>query len=90
MTDLVRMDVRLAIRREGRFINAYLAGTDSMADAELLGSILVAMVEAGEGYFERWKELMTAMFAAHVENVLGVEPEMIEERAPEHERSGHG
>ena len=81
---------RLAIRKEGNFVNAYLAGPANMNDAMLLGSLLLGIAKRPD-LFERWKALMTDTLAAALTDVFGVaHPTFVERRAPENERSGHG
>ncbi len=82
--------IRLAIRQEGKFVNAYMAQADSMAGAFLVGSMAVGLLNMRPELFDQFKALMTAAMAALVEagaggKVLGT----FEEPAPEHERAGH-
>jgi hypothetical protein len=78
---------RIAFREEGEFCNVYLAKLDSMDNAILLGSMRLTVLRVG--VFEDYKALMQKWASAAIEDVLGVTPhEFIEERAPEHERSG--
>lgn len=87
----VRASFRLAIRREGRWLNAYFAETETMEGALQLGSVLVSFVEGRDEFFDRWKDLMKDMFAVSIEHTTGIAPSrMDEERAPEHERAGRG
>lgn len=89
MVDSVRSPVRLAIRNEGEFVNAYIALTTSMADAMLIGSVLRGALDATPGAFDRWKQLMSDILASGITKALGAPPlDMIEETPPEHERSG--
>jgi hypothetical protein len=84
-----RLPIRLAIRKEGDFVNAYLAAADTMDGATLLGSIRTTLAEHGD-VFQIWKKSMSDAFSVLVRETLGQEPQMHEQRAPEHERSGHG
>lgn len=82
--------IRLAIREEGQFVNAYLAQSDNMAGAFLVGSIAVGLLKMEPELFEQFKALMTAAMKTLVEvgvggKVLGT----FEEPPPEHERAGH-
>lgn len=85
---MVELSVRLAIRREGEFVNAYHAGTDSMQGAMLMGSIRVSILDKHPEVWNDWKQLMTRAYQALIEGALGQKPEMTESPAPEHERSG--
>lgn len=79
--------VRLAIRREGAFVNAYLAQEGTMDGAKLLGSLALDVAHHVV-VFERWKALMNDILSSAVEAIFGQKPEMTERTAPEHERSG--
>lgn len=80
---------RLAMRHEGEFWNAYLAKTDSMADAVLLGSMRVSIFQTSPEIKESFLDLMRAAMAEHVFQTTGIRPEFRgEHAAPEHERSG--
>jgi hypothetical protein len=85
-----RMPCRLAIRREGNFVNAYLALDDTMEDAQLLGSLSMWVAQDPE-MWQQWRELMREACARQVQRITGVKPVLNRTvRAPEHERSGHG
>lgn len=84
MTDL---GIRLAIRREGNYLKAYLARNDTMDGADLLGSLWLSALTNDE-HFERWKSLMSDILADMIEGVFGQKPSMPERQAPEHERAG--
>jgi hypothetical protein len=91
MTDkLVEMPIRLALREEGTLWNAYLAESESMSGAVLLGSIKMSVVKASEIHKQAFKDLMTAVVADAIKEVIGLEPIFAERGAPESERSGHG
>ena len=78
---------RLAFREEGDFCNCYLAQLGSMKGSILLGSIRLSVLR--EGIFEDFKQFMQKWATLAIEDVLGATPhEFIEEKAPEHERSG--
>ena len=79
--------LRLALRVEGDFWNAYIAATDTMDGALLFGSIHMSAAAdpAVKDMF------MTTMSAARVRalTVAGHKPVRMEVRpAPEHERAG--
>ena len=81
---------RLAIRHEGKMVNAYLAKTETMEGATLLGSLVLSLASNPET-FEQWKQFMKDAFAVAIKEALGATvTHMDEQPAPEHERSGHG
>lgn len=86
--DYVKTGIRLAIRGEGAHVNAYLAQADSMEGAMLLGSMKRKVCERFPDIFNEWKALMARVVSRTAHEVLGVEPRMIEEPAPIHERAG--
>lgn len=86
---LVRMPFRLALRREGRSYNAYFAKSETMDDAILVGSLSMRLAEDDETR-RAWQAFMEHAFARFIEDVVGVQPTMTRETAPEHERGGHG
>lgn len=89
--DITQAPFRLAFRHEGEYVNAYLASRETMEDSTLLATCRVTMLNGRVDFWDRWKAMVTEMFGAVVEDVTGSEPVRYdEERAPEHERSGHG
>lgn len=80
--------IRLAIRREGEFVNAYHAASGTMDGAMLVGSIRVSILDAHKDIWEDWKALMSRAYQTVVHDATGCEVEMNEGPAPEHERSG--
>jgi hypothetical protein len=83
-----RLPIRLAIRREGEVVNAYIAHPHTMKDATLIGSI-GRKVALKADFFERWKALMSDILVAFIKDVYGQTPTIEEKGAPEHERSGN-
>lgn len=81
--------LKLAIRKEGACINAYLAKIDGTKDALLIGHMTVAAAELDRQLFEDFKGLMvrtmTALVQAQGATVLGFE----ESPAPASEQAGH-
>ncbi len=82
------LPVRLAIRREGNSVNAYIADPKTMEDAIFVASLSVGIAGKSD-FFERWKQLMSDILALAVEEIYGQEPEMHTRPAPEHERGGN-
>jgi hypothetical protein len=91
MTDerYTEMPFRLALRQEGTLWNAYLATSDSMDNAMLLGSIKLSVVKNSEVRKREFMDLMTAVVADAVKETTGLDPLFAERPAPESERSGH-
>jgi len=86
--DNVEMPIRLAFRTEGEFVNAYIALTDTMANALLIGSIRRGILDRDETIWVRWKELMLAALSNAIEDQFDQTPTFDEQRAPEHEKAG--
>lgn len=80
---------RLALRQEGQWWHAYYAFPDTMADANLLGSIRMTAVANPERK-AAFMGLMQDVVSDLIESAAGVRPDWNEpQRAPEHERGGH-
>lgn len=89
MTDKVQIG-RLALRHEGEWWNAYYADNDTMKDAILLGSLNMAFVEVPK-HKQQFMDLMRDIVSGILESMTGESPEWGgTQKAPEHERSGHG
>ncbi len=83
--------IRIAIRQEGNFINAYLAQPGSLEGGVLLGAISVGLCNADEKNetFQLFKQAVEAGAAALLKQ-LGVSVVGMETReAAEHEKAGH-
>ena len=81
---------RLALRQEGNNWNAYYARDDSMEGAVFLGSLCMAFATNPKRK-QQFMDLMRECVADLIEEASGVRPVWGgPERAPEHERSGHG
>jgi len=90
MTDTKRMKIRLALREEGSFWNAYMALPDTMKDAKLIGSIMIAPVRNNPEIKNAFMAVMKQVLADAIEDVTGEMPDTwFTESAPESERSGH-
>jgi hypothetical protein len=84
------MEIRLALRHEGDWWNAYLAKADSMEGAKLIGSILIGAVVGNRQRKRAFINLMQDVMADGAERLTGVRPtEFDEHSAPESERAGH-
>lgn len=68
MSEKTTIGIRLAIRSEGKYINAYLAPAGSMEGSLLLGSLLASLAERSADTFEAFKRLMSAALALAVED----------------------
>jgi hypothetical protein len=88
MSEKKSIGMRLAIRKEGRFVNAYAALENTMQGAVLLGSMAAGLCEEDDTIWKRWKALMIDIMAEAVEKMFGERPDMPERPAPEHEKSG--
>lgn len=87
--ELREIPVRLAIRLEGDFFNAYIAKADTMEQALLIGSIRAGLAVKAEQQYA-WKVVMQAMLTKMLEEVFGTNKIVMKEyRAPESERSGN-
>jgi hypothetical protein len=85
------MKLRLALREEGSFWNAYIARADTMEGAKLIGSILMGPVRRNPDVKADFMALMKTVLADGIKEFTGEEPTKWDERAaPESERSGHG
>lgn len=82
--------IRTTIRREGTWINAYLAHTHTMDGAVLLASISYGACSMDRQAFEDFKALISAFVVRRVTAETGCVPRVEETDAPEHERAGHG
>ena len=81
--------VRIAIREEGDFINAYLAQPGTLKNAVLFASMRRTVAYIDRDVFEKWKRLLTEMLNATMRDTFGVEADgFIEQSPPSGERSG--
>lgn len=81
---------RLALRVEGMYWNAYIAGIDSMKDSILIGSILMSAVQDPDRK-ARFIGLMEETISVAIKDILGVDPiwNTPPRPAPESERGGN-
>lgn len=84
------MKLRLALREEGGFWNAYLARIDTMVDARLIGSIAIGAVNKNPEVKEVFQALMQKVMADGIEELTGSPPDAWDVRpASEPDRGGH-
>jgi hypothetical protein len=85
-----KMKIRLAMREEGVFWNAYLALPDTMDRAKLIGSISIGAVKQDPKMREEFQALMQKVLANAIEDVTGDRPDTWDiGPAPQSERSGN-
>ena len=83
-------DLRLVLRHEGDFWNAYIAPPGTMDGAALIGSIAIGAVRDLERRAS-FQNLMASIVKDCVRDLVGCEVIMGDAvPAPEHERAGHG
>jgi len=80
-------NIRLAIRKEGSFVNVYIAGK-TMSDAGLIGSIHLNLAGDWPDLFERWQSVFTDALSRSLEEAVGETPTLVELPVPHHEKSG--
>lgn len=91
MTHRTEMSFRLAIRKEGPYLRAYLAEPSTMKGSFEIASIAVGIVTTAPDGFDRWKQLLLDGMKQFLSDHLATaEIEFTEHPAPECERSGHG
>jgi hypothetical protein len=84
------LPVRLAFREEGNFWNAYLALSDTMERATLIGSVRIGPMMADPDLKRQFIDLMKSVMQHAIEEAIGVSVDHFNERtAPESERSGN-
>jgi len=85
-----KMKVRLALREEGNFWNAYMAQMGTMDNAKLIGSIVLGAAMKDPKIKQDFMNLMMRVMGLAIKEVSGSEPEKWETTtAPESERSGN-
>ena len=92
MTEKLKpMSLRLALRHEGKFWNAYIAKSDTMLDAIHIGSIAMRFVEADNERKHAFMAMMQDCVTDAFKDVMGVDTEWPDDpqSAPESERAGH-
>lgn len=82
--------LRLALRQEGEWWNAYIATTDTMDGAHKVGSILLAAVQDNEDRKKAFMDLMQGFMSDVIKQTFGSRPSWWETTAaPSHERAGN-
>jgi hypothetical protein len=85
-----KMKIRLALRQEGHFYNAYLALYDTMDGAKLLGSVIMGAAHKDPQVRADFQTLMQRVLEGAIKDVTGKPPEeWFTQPAPESERSGN-
>jgi hypothetical protein len=81
---------RIAIRAEGKFVNAYWTRSNTMQGAELIASIHRDIGDANSEAFQGFRMLMEVVAVILGERATGQKVESVEiHDAPEHERGGN-
>lgn len=80
--------LRVAIRAEGEYVNAYVAERDTMEGAELLMSIRRSLCARFPQTFDAFKANASAALQLMLESRGIHVVAMVDEPAPEHERTG--
>lgn len=84
------MKIRVALRHEGDWWNAYLAREGTMNGAKLIGAILFGAVAKDKARKEAFMALMQSILNDAIVEVMGKNVGDWEiKSAPESERSGH-
>jgi len=84
------MKIRLAMRQEGNFWNAYLALPDTMENAKLIGSIMMGAIARDPKIKKDFMKLMQRVLGNAIKDTTGEKPkDWVINPAPESERSGH-
>jgi hypothetical protein len=84
------MKIRLAMRQEGNFWNAYLALADTMEGAKLIGSVSMGAVVRDPKVKADFMKLMQRVLGNAIKDTTGEKPKDWNiGPAPESERSGH-
>jgi hypothetical protein len=85
----MNLKIRVALREEGQFWNAYIAKHDTMEGAMLIGSIVMSAVKNNIKIKHAFQSTMKQILADAIKNTGGIIGSWDFERAPESERSGH-
>jgi len=86
----MKMRIRLALREEGNFWNAYMALTDTMDGAKLIGSIVIGAVNKDLEIKNDFMDLMKRVLALAIKETTGETPDTWHTGpAPDSERGGN-
>lgn len=84
------MKVRVAFREEGNFWNAYMARSDTMEGAKLIGSIAMGAVVKDKKTKDDFMKIMQRVLALAIKGATGQKIKDWEiTPGPESEKSGH-
>lgn len=84
------MNIRLALREEGAWWNAYLARYDTMDGVKLIGSIAIGAARRNPEVKAAFQSVMQQAVSDAIEDLTGKAPsEWDVHSAPEAERAGH-
>jgi len=85
-----KVELRLALRVEGEWWNAYVAHAGTMDGAHKVGSILMVAVRDNEARKKAFMKLMQDVMSDVLKEATGLRPLWFEaQAAPEHERAGN-
>lgn len=65
--------IRLAIREEGKFVNAYVAKDDALSDTILLGSVHLQIYHDYPDLFAQWQDLMAQVMVNMLNDFCGAQ-----------------
>jgi hypothetical protein len=86
----MKMKIRLALREEGNSWNAYMALTDTMEGAKLIGSIAAGAIHKDPEIKNDFMDLMKRVLALAIKETTGEAPDFWRTGpAPESERGGN-
>jgi hypothetical protein len=89
MDKMRKLPVRLALREEGEWWNAYLAQVGTMENAKLIASTMIGPIQSNPVLKRQFLDFVTAVMKFAIEQSIGSTPVFAEEDVPESERSGH-
>jgi len=78
--NFVAVDLRLAFRNEGDFVNCYLMPSDGGKHQTLLASVRVSICEQHPDVWNAFKDMMKLAIGQMIESVTGKKPDVMFER----------
>ena len=81
----VKVPIRLAIRRQGDYLNAYIARDDTLDGATLIGSLLYSAASRDRALRDGFKQSMQRAMSNVIEDLTGHRPRLEEQPIPAHE-----